>query len=146
MKENIQRIKAKKRFYSRLLCRIRWERIKDEKIIWFLLICSILFPIIPFSSFVKCNCFIYSAIHSIITNVSYSYVAGVVFYVFSDFRPETKQLMTAKVEFYRLFRSINTDFILIASKLGMLDANGNLRNHSDAIKCAKNTLTKKTIQ
>ena len=43
-----KRIKARKKYNRGTLCKIRWQMIKDEYIIWVLLLIAMFFPVFPF--------------------------------------------------------------------------------------------------
>ena len=98
------RIKARKAFNKKMLWNIRLMLIKEEKFIWFFLLFALIFPAIPF-----------------VDNVCYGYIAGMIFYLFSDFRPRSYRIYKAKQHLASMYRSIHVNYVCAAETLGMID-------------------------
>lgn len=103
---------------------------KEEKLIWFLLLVALIFPAIPFSklgigvpSLHPCRV--------ILDNVSYGYIAGMIFYLFSDFRPKSYRIFKAKQQLASMYSSIHVNYVLAADALGVIDNEGKLVESSE---------------
>lgn len=67
----------------------------------------------------------------ILDNVSYGYIAGMVFYLFSDFRPRSYKIFKAKQQLASMYSSIHVNYIIAADALGVIDNQGNLIDSSE---------------
>lgn len=124
------RIKAQKAFNKKMLRNIRLMIAKEEKFIWFLLLVALIFPVLPFSKLGIGNSFLH-ACRMILDNVSYGYIAGMIFYLFSDFRPRSYKIYKAKQQLASMYSSINVNYVLAADALGVIDNQGNLVDSSE---------------
>lgn len=119
------RIKARKAFNKKMLWKIRLMMAKEEKFIWFLLLVALVFPVIPFSKLGIGTPFLH-ACRVILDNVSYGYIAGMVFYLFSDFRPRSYKIFKAKQQLAFMYKSVHVNYVLAAEVLGVIDNQGAL--------------------
>lgn len=124
------RIKARKAFNKKMLWNIRLMIAKEEKFIWFLLLVALIFPVLPFSKLGIGNSFLH-ACRMILDNVSYGYIAGMIFYLFSDFRPRSYKLFKAKRQLASMYSSIHVNYVIAAEALGVIDDQGNLVDSSE---------------
>lgn len=136
------RIKARKTFNKKMLWKIRWMLAKEEMFIWILLLIALVFPVIPFYKLGLSTPFLHSC-RVILDNVSYGYIAGMIFYLFSDFRPKSYKIFKAKQQLASMYRSIHVNYAIAAEALGITDKDGNLVENSENI--AKQSLFLKTI-
>lgn len=114
------RIKARKSFNKKMLWNIRLMLIKEEKFIWFFLLFALIFPAIPFAN-MGISIPLLHPFRVILDNVCYGYIAGMIFYLFSDFRPRSYRIYKAKQHLASLYRSIHVDYVCAAETLGMID-------------------------
>lgn len=119
------RIKARKAFNKKKLRNIRLMMANEEKLIWILLLVAFIFPVLPFSMLGIGNPFLH-ACRVILDNVSYGYIAGMIFYLFSDFRPRSYKTFKAKQQLASMYSSIHVNYVLAADALGVIDNQGNL--------------------
>ena len=133
------RITARKKFNRRTLRNIRWQMIKDEYIIWALLLIAMLFPVFPFAR-LGIGCSLMHPFRVVLDNVCYGYIAGMIFYLFSDFRPRSLKIFKSKQKLAKTYRSLNTEFIIIGDILSVIDNNGKIVD--DYMKSASNVLVK----
>lgn len=119
------RIKARKAFNKKKLRNIRLMMANEEKLIWILLLVALVFPVLPFSMLGIGNPFLH-ACRVILDNVSYGYIAGMIFYIFSDFRPRSYKIFKAKQQLAYMYNSIHVNYVLAADALGVIDNLGNL--------------------
>lgn len=123
--EIIDRIKARKRFRKRTLRNIRWQMIKDEYIIWLLLLFSLIFPLFPFARLGISSCLLHS-FRVVLDNVCYGYIAGMIFYLFSDFRPRSQKILKSKQKLAETYRTLYTKFAIIADLLAVVNNNNEI--------------------
>lgn len=123
------RIKARKSFNKKMLWTIRLNLVKEEKFIWFLLLIALIFPVIPFSKLGIISPFLHSC-RVIMDNVSYGYIAGMIFYLFSDFRPKSYKIFKAKHRLASVYSSIHLNYVFAADALGIISNEGNLVDNS----------------
>lgn len=134
------RIKARKRFNKKTLLNIRWQMIKVEYAIWILLLFALFFPVFPFAK-LGIGCSLMHPFRVVLDNVCYGYIAGMIFYLFSDFRPRSLKIFKSKQKLAKTYRSLNTEFIIIGDILSVIDNNGKIVNeYHDA---ALNVLVKR---
>ena len=126
------RIKSRKAFNKKMLWQIRLEMAKEEKFIWFLLLIALIFPVAPFSKLGIGVPFLHPC-RLILDNVSYGYIAGMIFYLFSDFRPRSYKIFKAKQQLASMYSSIHANYDLAANALGVIDDEGNLVNDSETV-------------
>lgn len=119
------RITARKKFNRRTLCEIRWQMIKDEYIIWVLLLIAMFFPVFPFER-LGVGCSVLHPFRVVLDNVCYGYIAGMIFYLFSDFRPRSLKIFNSKQKLAVTYRSLNTEFEFIGGILSVIDNNGKI--------------------
>ena len=119
------RITASKKFNRRTLCEIRWQMIKDEYIIWVLLLIAMFFPVFPFER-LGVGCSVLHPFRVVLDNVCYGYIAGMIFYLFSDFRPRSLKIFNSKQKLAVTYRSLNTEFEFIGGILSVIDNNGKI--------------------
>ncbi len=131
------RIKARKAFNKKMLWKIRLMMAKEEMLIWLLLLIAMIFPVIPFSKLGIGVTFLHPC-RVILDNVSYGYIAGMIFYLFSDFRPQSYRIYKTKLQLASMYSSIHTNYVLAASALGVIDNEGKLVDSSEAV--ARQTL------
>lgn len=131
------RIKARKAFNKKMLWKIRLMIAKEEKLIWFLLLVALIFPVIPFSKLGIGVTFLHPC-RVILDNVSYGYIAGMIFYLFSDFRPKSYRIFKEKQQLASMYSTIHTNYVLAASALGVIDNEGKLVDSCEAL--ARQTL------
>ena len=125
------RIKARKAFNKKALWKIRLMMAEEEKLIWILLLVALIFPVVPFSKLGISNHFLH-ACRVVLDNVSYGYIAGMIFYLFSDFRPRSFKIYKAKQQLASLYSSIHVNYVLAADALGVIDNEGNLVDGKEA--------------
>lgn len=125
------RIKARKAFNKNMLWKIRIMMAKEEKFIWFLLLVALIFPVIPFSKLGIGTPFLH-ACRVIMDNVSYGYIAGMIFYLFSDYRPRSYKIYNAKQQLASMYSSIHVNYVIVADVLGIIDDEGDLIKGSEA--------------
>lgn len=126
------RIKARKVFNRKMLWNIRLKMGKEEKLIWFLLLIALVFPVIPFSKLGIGVPFLHPC-RVILDNVSYGYIAGMIFYLFSDFRPKSYRIFKAKQQLASMYSSIHTNYVIAVDTLGIIDNEGKLVDSSEAV-------------
>ncbi len=126
------RIKARKVFNRKMLWNIRLKMGKEEKLIWFLLLIALVFPVIPFSKLGIGVPFLHPC-RVILDNVSYGYIAGIIFYLFSDFRPKSYRIFKAKQQLASMYSSIHTNYVIAVDTLGIIDNEGKLVDSSEAV-------------
>jgi len=126
------RIKARKAFNKKMLWKIRLRIAKEEKLIWIFLLVALIFPVIPFSKLGIGVPFLHPC-RVILDNVSYGYIAGMIFYLFSDFRPKSFRIYKAKQQLASMYSSIHLNYVLAANALGVLDNEGKLVNSSGTV-------------
>lgn len=122
-----KRIKARKMFNRRTLSIIRWQMIRDEYIIWVLLFIALFFPVFPFAR-LGVGCSVLHPFRVVLDNVCYGYIAGMIFYLFSDFRPRSQKIFKSKQKLAETYRSLNTEFATIAYTMNILDDKGGVIN------------------
>lgn len=125
MEDINNRIKARKMYRKKTLRHIRWQMIKDEQIIWLLLLFALLFPVLPFTR-MGMGCGLLHPFRVVLDNVCYGYIAGMTFYLFSDFRPRSLKIFNSKQKLAETYRSLHTEFSMIAYFLDVTDDNGDL--------------------
>lgn len=126
------RIKARKAFNKKMLWKIRLMLIKEDKSIWFLLLFALIFPAVPFA-YLGIGIPLLHPFRVILDNVCYGYIAGMIFYLFSDFRPGSYRIYKAKQHLASMYRSIHLNYVLAIEPLGMIDNNGHLVDNSDTV-------------
>lgn len=136
------RIKTRKAFNKKTLWKIRLGIAKEEKLIWFLLLVALVFPVIPFSKLGVGVPFLHPC-RVILDNVSYGYIAGMIFYLFSDFRPKSYRIFEAKQQLASMYSSIHSNYAVAANVLGVIDNDGQLVDSSEAV--ARKSLLLKEI-
>lgn len=127
-----KRIKARKAFNKKMLWKIRLLLAKEEKFVWFLLLIALIFPVIPFSKLGIGIPFLHS-VRVIMDNVCYGYIAGMIFYLFSDFRPRSYNIFKAKQQLASMYSSIHVNYVLAADALGIIDSEGTLVEYSENV-------------
>lgn len=125
MDEICKRIKARKVFNRTTLLKIRWQMIKDERIIWLLLLFALFFPLFPFAR-LGLGWYLLHPFRVVLDNVCYGYIAGMIFYLFSDFRPRSLKIFNSKQKLAETYRSLNRVFAIIADFLAVVDDNGKI--------------------
>lgn len=113
--------------------------IKDEYIIWMLLLFALLFPLFPFAR-IGVGCSFLHPFRVVLDNVCYGYIAGMLFYLFSDFRPRSQKILKSKQKVAETYRSLNTEFVMIGDILTVIDTKGKIVNEYK--KSALNVLIK----
>ena len=126
------RIKARKAFNKKMLWKIRLMLIKEEKFIWFLLLFALIFPAVPFAN-LGISIPLLHPFRVILDNVCYGYIAGMIFYLFSDFRPKSYGIFKAKQRLALMYRSIHLYYVMAVESLGMIDNEGHLVDNSDNV-------------
>jgi hypothetical protein len=124
------RIKARKAFNKKILWKIRLAIAKEEKLIWFLLSVALIFPVLPFSKLGISTPFLH-ACRVIFDNVCYGYIAGMIFYLFSDYRPKSYKIFKAKQQLASMYSSIHVNYAIAAEALGIIDNKGNFVDDSE---------------
>lgn len=99
--------------------------IKDEYIIWVLLLIAMFFPVFPFAR-LGIGCSFLHPFRVVLDNVCYGYIAGMIFYLFSDFRPRSLKIFKSKQKLAETYRSLNTEFAIIGDILSVIDNNGTI--------------------
>lgn len=81
---------ARPEIKKKLLWKLRWETVMREKWIWVLLLLAIVIPAVTemIDGFPK-------ALSNVLNNVSFGYIAGMLFYVMSDFNGRTSRRLEA---------------------------------------------------
>ena len=115
---------------------------KEEFFIWILLLVALVFPVVPFSKLGISSPFLH-ACRVIMDNVSYGYIAGMIFYLFSDFRPKSYKIYKAKQQLASMYSSVHVDYVFAAEALGIIDNEGKLVD--DSQKVARQSLYLKKI-
>ena len=113
--------------------------IKDEYIIWVLLIIAMFFPVFPFAR-LGIGCSFLHTFRVVLDNVCYGYIAGMIFYLFSAFRPRSLKIFKSKQKLAETYRSLNTEFVIIGDILSVIDNNDKIVD--DYMKTALNVLVK----
>jgi len=113
IKQIKDRIKARKAFNKKMLWNIRLMLIKEEKFIWFFLLFALIFPAIPFAN-LGISIPLLHPFRVILDNVCYGYIAGMIFYLFSDFRPRSYRIYKAKQHLASMYRSIHVNYVCAA--------------------------------
>ena len=126
------RIKARKAFNKNMLWKIRVMLIKEEKFIWFLFLFALIFPAVPFANMGVSIPFLHP-FRVILDNVCYGYIAGMIFYLFSDFRPRSYRIYKAKQHLASMYRSIHLNYVLADESLGMIDNEGHIVGNYDTV-------------
>lgn len=126
------RIKARKAFNKKTLWKIRLMLAKEEILIWILLSIALIFPVIPFSKLGIDMPFLHSC-RVIMDNVCFGYIAGMIFYLFSDFRPKSYNIFKAKQQLASMYSAIHLNYVLAADALGIIDSEGNLVKTSENV-------------
>lgn len=116
----LKRIQNKNRYDRKILCRLIWDEIKDERIIWILVVLSLIFPYLSFGDLEGKSGF-FRDLRTMFNNLSYSYVAGVIFYVFSSLMPRVRKLHKAKKGLQEAYSSIFTNYVIVADLLNCID-------------------------
>ena len=99
--------------------------IKDEYIIWVLLLIAMFFPVFPFER-LGIGCSFLHPFRVVLDNVCYGYIAGMIFYLFSDFRPRSLKIFKSKQKLAETYRSLQTEFVTIGDLLSVIDSNGKI--------------------
>lgn len=118
----VGRIERRNRYNRKVFYRLLWADIKDEKYVWYLFAISLLFPFLSFKCLGLHSEFLHD-MRTMFNNLSYSYIAGVVFYVLSSFLPRIKKLQKAKLHLQKTYSGIYTNFVCIADYLNCFDGN-----------------------
>lgn len=126
------RIKARKAFNKKMLWKIRMMLIKEEMFIWLLFLFALIFPAVPFANLGITVPFLHPC-RVILDNVSYGYIAGMIFYLFSDFRPKSYRIFKAKQHLASMYGSIHLNYILAVESLRMIDKEEHLVDKSDTV-------------
>lgn len=103
--------------------------IKNESAIWILLVFALIFPLIPFNQF-GIDSAIFQNLVVVFNNVCYGYIAGFIFYIFSDFRQRSYRILKSKQKLAESYRLIHVFFLTIADSLNIIDAEGNIVDNS----------------
>lgn len=119
------RITARKQFNKRQLRNIRLQMVKDEYAIWILLFCALFFSVIPFAR-LGIGCSFLHPFRVVLDNVCYGYIAGMIFYLFSDFFPRSLKIQKSKQKIAETYRSLYMDFFVIGDILSVIDNNGKI--------------------
>lgn len=119
------RITARKKFNKRILRNIRLQMIKDEYAIWILLFCALIFPVIPFAR-MSIGCRFLHHFSVVLDNVCYGYIAGMIFYLFSVFRPQSIRIQKSKQKLAETYRSLYMEFFDIGDILSVMDNKGKI--------------------
>lgn len=127
----VRRIRSKRKFNSRVLYDIIKTELKKEKWIWYIFVCACVLPLSSY--FLKDDKIdnIVLIIKDILTNLSYSYVAGVVFYFFSSFLPRVKKIHKSKICLCDVFGQIHSCMYYLAYYFSCIDSNGVLYNDAE---------------
>lgn len=115
---------------------------KEEIFIWILLLVALIFPIVPFSKLGIGTPFLH-ACRVIMDNVSYGYIAGMIFYLFSYYRPRSYKIYNAKQQLASMYSSIHVNYVIAADALGIINNEGSLVDDSNAV--ARKSLVLKEI-
>ena len=126
------RIKARKAFNKKMLWKIRLMLAKEEKFIWILLLIALIFPVVPFSK-LEIDVPFLNSFRVIMDNVCFGYIAGMIFYLFSDFRPKSYIIYKAKQQLASMYSAIHLNYVLAADALGIIDSEGNLVKNSENV-------------
>lgn len=116
---------ARNQFNRRTLLSIRCQMIKEEYVIWILLLFALFFPVFPFAR-LGFGCNLLHPFRVVLDNVCYGYIAGMIFYIFSDFRPRSLKIFKSKQKIAQTYRSLNTEFAIIGNILSIIDNNGKI--------------------
>ena len=119
------RLTARNLFNRRTLRNIRWQMIKKEYTVWILLLFALFFPVFPFAK-LGIGCSFLHPFRVVLDNVCYGYIAGMIFYMFSDFRPRSLKIFKSKQKLAETYCSLNTEFTVIGDTLSVIDNNGNI--------------------
>ena len=103
---------------------------------------ALVFPVVPFSKLGISSPFLH-ACRVIMDNVSYGYIAGMIFYLFSDFRPKSYKIYKAKQQLASMYSSVHVDYVFAVEALGIIDNDGKLVD--DIQKVARQSLYLKKI-
>lgn len=120
-----KRIKDRKKFNRRTLLSIRCQMIKEEYVTWMLLLFALFFPVFPFAR-LGFGCSFLHPIRVVLDNVCYGYIAGMIFYLFSDFRPRSLKIFKSKQKVAKTYRLLHTEFAIIGNILSVIDNNGKI--------------------
>lgn len=86
---------------------------------------ALFFPVFPFA-ILGFGCSSLHPFRVVLDNVCYGYIAGMIFYLFSDFRPRSLKLFKSKQKLAETYCSLNTEFTAIGDTLSIIDNNGNI--------------------
>ena len=110
-------IERKNRYNRRVFYQLLWAEVKNERKVWYLFIASLAFPYFSFDCLGVHSAFLHD-MRTMFNNLSYSYIAGVIFYVFSTFVPRVKNLYNAKLHLEGTYKNICLNLSIAASFLG----------------------------
>lgn len=110
-------IEHRNRYNRRVFYQLLWREAKDERKVWYLFAASLVFPYMSFDCLGLHSAFLHD-MRTMFNNLSYSYIAGVIFYVLSTFLPRVKKLHKAKLHLQKIFCNINSTFSMAAGFLG----------------------------
>lgn len=118
----VARIERRNRYNRKVFYRLLLTSVKGEKYVWYLFAFSLLFPFLSFECLGLHSEFLHK-LRTMFNNLSYSYIAGVIFYVLSSFLPRIKKLCKAKLHLQKTYSSIYTNLVCIADYLNCFNGN-----------------------
>ena len=111
------RIDRKNKYNRRIFYQLLWTEVKDERKVWYLFVASLAFPYFSFDCLGVHSAFLHD-MRTMFNNLAYSYIAGVIFYVFSTFVPRVNKLHKAKLHLQKTYSSIHSTFSIAAGFIG----------------------------
>ena len=126
------RIEKKKAFKSRTLRRLAFEEAKKECSIWIIFAIAIILPFVSYKWIGIHNDYLHK-IRVVFDNLSYSYIAGMIFYFFTSFSNRVRKKFKAKLQLQQSFSKIYNYLLSILSFFKCIDKNGNLLPDADEI-------------
>lgn len=100
--------------------------IKDEYAIWILFFGAFVVPLFPFARLgISCS---YLQFGVVLDNVCYGYMAGMIFYLFSDFLPRSKKIQKSKQKLAETYHLLYLEFCVIGDILSVIDNKGKIVN------------------
>lgn len=111
------RIDRRNRYNRRIFYQLLWRELMGECKVWCLFIASLVFPYMSFDCLGLHSAFLHD-MRTMFNNLSYSYIAGVIFYVLSTFLPRVKKLHKAKSHLLKTYSNIDSMFSMAAGFIG----------------------------
>ena len=116
------RIERRNQFNRKVFLGLLWKEVNGERCIWFLFVFSLSFSFLSFEC-LECHTDFLHDMRTMLNNLSYSYIAGVIFYITSSFLPRLKKTHKAKLHLQKTYSGIYTNLVCIAEYLNCFDGN-----------------------